>query len=344
MQPVSTLRALFAHNDWARDHVIEMASPLSDDQLDQPFEMGLGSLRNTLYHLWAAERVWLDRWLGDGNARYAESQAPLTVATLSDRFRATAVQRDDFLKQIGGAGESNRITFTGRQGDSLTFPLGDMMLHVCNHGFHHRAQALNMLRILGTKLRRLDFLFMQVNTPISPVAFDAETIGEYFRYGDWASARMHTIAVTLSDEQLDRPFEMGPGSLRKTLLHILDAEQWWLEGWTNPPPASFEASPETTSIGELRELWTATAQRRNDFLSRQSSEDLQRTVTAQFRPDRQFSFTIGASMLQLGGHGTHHRAQVLNMLRHLGTEPPALDYLVRLREAAPVAEGSPSSA
>ena len=254
------------------------------------------------------------------------------------------MQRDDFLKQIGGAGESNRITFTGRQGDSLTFPLGDMMLHVCNHGFHHRAQALNMLRILGTKLRRLDFLFMQVTTPISPVAFDAETIGEYFRYDDWASARMHAIAATLSDEQLDRPFEMGPGSLRKTLLHILDAERWWLEGWTGPPPASFEELPETTSIVELRELWTGTAQRRNDFLSTQSSEDLQRTVTAQFRPDRQFSFTIGDSMLQLGGHGTHHRAQVLNMLRHLGAEPPALDYVVWLREAAPVAEGSPSSA
>ena len=93
-------------------------------------------------------------------------------------------------------------------------------------------------------------------------------------------------------------------------------------------------SSETTSIGELRELWTATAQRRNDFLSRQSSEDLQRTVTAQFRPDRHFSFTIGDSMLQLGGHGTHHRAQLLNMLRHLGTEPPALDYLVWLREEA----------
>lgn len=335
MRTASTLRVLFAHNDWARARLIEMASPLSDEQLDRPFDMGPGSLRQTLNHLWAAERVWLDRWLGDGNARYVEPEAPLTVEVLSDRFRATAAERDDFLEQAGEAGESKRITFTGRQGDSLTFPLGDMMLHVCNHGVHHRAQALNMLRRLGAELQRLDFLFMQLNEPISPVAFDPGTLAEYFRYGDWATARVHALAAGLSDEQLDRGFEMGLGSLRKTLLHIFDAEQWWLEGWCGRPPASFQELPATTSIAELQALWTGMAQRHNDFLAGQGPEDLPRTVIARFRPDRQFTFSIGDSMLQLGGHGTHHRAQAINMLRHLGPEPPALDYLVWLREAAP---------
>ncbi|MHC4107071.1 MAG: DinB family protein [Planctomycetota bacterium] len=335
MPRISTLRLLFAHNDWARDHVIEMASPLSDEQLDQPFEMGLGSLRGTLYHLWAAERLCLNRWLGDPTARYTEAEAPLNVADLSDRFRATAAERDDFLEQIGEAGEAKPITFTGRQGDSLTFPLGDMMLQICNHGFHHRAQALNMLRRLGTKARHLDFLFMQVDTPVSPVAYDLDTIREYLRYGDWACARLHAIAAALSDDQLDRPCEMGVGPLRKTLLHIHDGEQWLLEhclGEGTTPPKEL---PDATPIAELSERWGETTGRRNDFLATQSNDDLQRTVTARHQSDQPFSFSVGDAMLQLGGHGTHHRAQVLNMLRHLGTEPPALDYLVWLREAAP---------
>ena len=50
-------RALFAHSDWARDKLMGLAKDLDNEALDRAFEMGLGSLRATLYHLWAVERV-----------------------------------------------------------------------------------------------------------------------------------------------------------------------------------------------------------------------------------------------------------------------------------------------
>jgi uncharacterized damage-inducible protein DinB len=39
-------------------------------------------------------------------------------------------------------------------------------------------------------------------------------------------------------------------------------------------------------------------------------------------------------MIQLCGHGTHHRAQLINMLRHSQCSPPACDYIVWVRETA----------
>ena len=36
---------------------------------------------------------------------------------------------------------------------------------------------------------------------------------------------------------------------------------------------------------------------------------------------------LGDTMLQIGGHGTHHRAQAVNMLRRLGRTAPPLDYI-----------------
>ena len=60
-QSPNTLRALFVHNDWARDTLLALADPLTNEQLDRPFKMGLESLRYTLEHLWVAERIWLDR-------------------------------------------------------------------------------------------------------------------------------------------------------------------------------------------------------------------------------------------------------------------------------------------
>ena len=59
-----TLQEFFAFNDWANDKVLSQATGLNDDQTDRPFEMGEGSIRKTLNHLFAAECVWLDRWEG----------------------------------------------------------------------------------------------------------------------------------------------------------------------------------------------------------------------------------------------------------------------------------------
>ena len=63
-----------------------------------------------------------------------------------------------------------------------------------------------------------------------------------------------------------------------------------------------------------------------------SDDGLQREVKAQPRPDYFASFPIGQTMLQLCNHGTHHRAQALNMLRHLGAPAMRMDYLVMMKE------------
>jgi uncharacterized damage-inducible protein DinB len=53
---LGTVRDLFRHSDWARDKLLERAAQLDDAALDRPFEMGVGSLRETLQHLLFAER------------------------------------------------------------------------------------------------------------------------------------------------------------------------------------------------------------------------------------------------------------------------------------------------
>ena len=57
--PPTTLRELFIYNDWARDKVMELATELPDAPLDHAHEIGMATLRKTLHHLWAAERIWL---------------------------------------------------------------------------------------------------------------------------------------------------------------------------------------------------------------------------------------------------------------------------------------------
>lgn len=350
MEPRHTLRALFAHNDWARDKLMLLASSLSSEQLDRPFEMGPGSLRNTLRHLYGAERYWFEKWHGHELPQFPRSRDVAEPGALWDAFRRLAAARDTFLDGVTESDLATRVRYEGSDGAHAT-PLGDLLLHVTNHGIHHRAQALNMLRHVGfPKPPGLDYLFMTIEeptvefdivtrekiiqmgfepgaAPLPPVDCDVGTIREYFRYCDWARDRVHQLAAGLNDTQLEQPYEMGPGSIRKTLLHIRDAEQWWYENWTSGPERAFDELPETTSIADLNDASRRTAETRSAFLDGLVNEELKRVVSATVRPGTELIFRLGETMLQLCGHGVHHRAQVLNMLRHSGVEVPPLDYL-----------------
>ncbi len=95
----------------------------------------------------------------------------LAVTELWERSCRTADERNWLLDQLGAEGLTRRITYTNAKGEDWTYTLGDMVLPVCNHGMHHRVQALNMLRHTGVKTPGLDYLFMRVDPSPSPPRF-----------------------------------------------------------------------------------------------------------------------------------------------------------------------------
>ncbi len=328
-----TLAELFAFNDWARDGLLRASAGIDDERLDRPFEMGEGSLRKTLNHLYSAELVWLDRWEGR-LPRYRVSAEGVTVAGLGEEFRDVARRRNDFLNRLGDSELARRITYVNLRGKTYTYPLGAMMLHVCNHGSHHRAQAVNMLRRVGAPIPPpgLDYIFMKLEAPgATPGRLDVNSLRTYFRCSDWAQKRILDAASGLSGEQLDRPFEIGLGTLRKTLVHICDAEQWWDSNWTQGPCTAFPAADAGAPLQTIVQRYAETSKKRNGFLETLGDGDLVKPVSATPRPGVQRTYPLGVTMLQLCHHGTHHRAQALNMLRHVGAAVPELDALGALR-------------
>lgn len=173
---LTTLRALCFHNDWAREKLLDAASPLADDALDDPAEMGPGSLRATIEHLWRTERGWLDVWQGAADSRPPPEPA-ISIAELRSRFRATAAERETLLDDRD---EAEQIACTTETGHSLRMALADMVLHVCNHGFHHRAQTLNMLRRIGVEGPEIDYLHMSMDPSVTiAVSYEPDLIGAY---------------------------------------------------------------------------------------------------------------------------------------------------------------------
>ena len=136
---------LLAHDRWATGQIIDACESLSYEQFHRKFEMGVGSLHNSLNHILGAMQGWGDLLAGrEQRKRLEEEQrAPAAMRDLlkklADDIANTFSQHPDLSEECTGS----------RGGQTYSFTRGAILTHVTTHGMHHRAQCLNMLRHVG---------------------------------------------------------------------------------------------------------------------------------------------------------------------------------------------------
>jgi uncharacterized damage-inducible protein DinB len=349
------INELYRYNSWANRRIVALCDGLTDAQLDEPRAMGFGSLRNTVFHILAAEEIWLERWTGVPWRPFPMEAAGLQLGDIARRLERVAAERQALVDRERPDRWQRVCEYKDSKGNTYRNRLEGLLLHVANHGTYHRAQALNSLKQFGrTVPGGLDYIFyrfakphvaqepatadsmrqfgLEVATGSSPlVEWDAAVIRNYFAYGDWCNNCLLDLAAPLDAAALDRDFGIGLGTIRKTVLHIADAERWWLSNWTVGPTA-FDKAPASTPIADLRSQWPQIIADRNRFIDSLDDSSAQRVVTAWVGP-MSVRVPVIESLLQLCGHGTHHRAQLINMLRQNGVTARASDYSIWLRES-----------
>jgi uncharacterized damage-inducible protein DinB len=351
------LKAYYDYHEWATGRLIRLCDGLSDQELDAPRDIGLGSLRATLFHILAAENFWKKRWKGEPTGAFPLDPKGISLAELELGFAESAEIRRRFMELESKTDYGRLVKYVHANGAQYEQQIGDLLLHVCNHAIHHRAQALNILKGFGRTIPGgLDYSFYKIARPSTPqrpesnaamreygletegppsaqVPWEKNRVQDYFAYGDWALTQLLESTRKLPAEKLaawlDTSFNMGVGAPRKAFLHLLDAERWWYRNWTMGP-SDAEELPSTTSLEDFEALWRENALRRNAFIAQQDALNAQRVITAKVH-DLLIDLRAVESMLQLCCHGTHHRAQILNMLRQSGAELPKIDYVVWLR-------------
>jgi uncharacterized damage-inducible protein DinB len=154
-----TAQAFLRYSEWANDQLLRAAAGLNDEKLDQSFDMGRGSLRKTLLHLWAGESVWLARWMGKTETPWPDEEAKANIPNIDERFKGVYSDRDAFLKTVGDADLERVIPYRDSKGTLYKASLGDMIMQGIVHSIHHRAQAVNMLRRLGATAPEVDYMY-----------------------------------------------------------------------------------------------------------------------------------------------------------------------------------------
>lgn len=144
MAASNPLDILLAHDHWASRSILAACEPLTEEQFHKRFEMGPGSLHDTVTHIIGAMRGWGDLLAGR-EFRPRPEGARRTAAELGTMLDEAAAD----LRASASAHPLDGTVTRTREGKSYTFTRGAVLTHVTTHGMHHRAQCLNMLRHIG---------------------------------------------------------------------------------------------------------------------------------------------------------------------------------------------------
>ncbi len=143
------LDRLLGHDSWTTRRFLEIATSLSDEQVDHDFDIGHRTVRRTFEHLiWNIE-CWTDLMKGDsvrGRASFGQS-----ISTLIERFEFASSQFIDFAREAKAHDRLNDLFVDTLDAPPQQKSIGTTIVHVATHGMHHRAQLKIMMRRLGVE-------------------------------------------------------------------------------------------------------------------------------------------------------------------------------------------------
>jgi uncharacterized damage-inducible protein DinB len=158
------LRALYAYNRWATERLLDVAAQLTPEQWRAPGSAGHGSVRDTLVHLIGTQRSWLAWWDGTLPADQAyhlrlDPDDYPDVAALRAAWGQVERATQAFVAGLSDADATRVFSNPLPDGRVFRLTLGQMMLHVANHGTQHRSEVAAMLTAFGHSPGDLDLLW-----------------------------------------------------------------------------------------------------------------------------------------------------------------------------------------
>ena len=156
-----------AYNRWANERLYGAAEKVPPEAWRRDVGAFFGSLRGALNHILVADRIWMRRFTGTGDA-------PARLDTvLHDDLAGLARARGqedrriaDWIETLSPADMSGSFTYTTvTDARTVTQALAPALAHLFNHQTHHRGQAHTILSLLGEEPPSLDLIYFQRQEP-----------------------------------------------------------------------------------------------------------------------------------------------------------------------------------
>ena len=164
MKPQFTMMA--GYNAWCNERVYDVAALLPDADYRADRGAFFKSVHGTLNHLLAADRIWMKRFTGEGEA---PNRLDAILFESLPELRAARQEEDERIVAYIGSRSEADLAGTIRyrtivNPTEIEQPLTPALMHFFNHQTHHRGQVHCLLTGLGLDAPSLDLILFQRET------------------------------------------------------------------------------------------------------------------------------------------------------------------------------------
>jgi uncharacterized damage-inducible protein DinB len=153
------LRLHLDYSAWASRKLVEITSTLSPEELTRDFATANSNVLGTLVHVYAADRVWLGRIQGNVPARFLDPDQDMHLSVLQNEWPALHQRWNEWAHGLSDEAVQTTASYKDLKGNSYDTPLWQILLHVVNHGSHHRGQVSGFLRTMGHPPPQIDLIY-----------------------------------------------------------------------------------------------------------------------------------------------------------------------------------------
>ena len=134
----------------------------------------------------------------------------------------------------------------------------------------------------------------------------------------WTTRALLELSASLPDSALDREFDIGHRSLRRTFAHIIANMECWCDLMIGKPQRSQSHVKPRNTISELTDRLDIVAEQLLALGRKVVEEGREDEFFIDYLQDPPRRKPFGAGLVHLATHGMHHRAQCLYIMRQLG--------------------------
>ncbi|MER3523267.1 MAG: damage-inducible protein DinB [Ignavibacteria bacterium] len=157
------IKTLHAYNAWANNRIFDTVALLPLEHYKQEMKSSHGSIHDTLTHIVGAEKVWLERFLGNPQP-FLKAENFATAAELRAIWKQVGHDTAQWIATMTDKKLQDVFEMQTLKGDAYRHVYWQAFQHVVNHSSYHRGQIVTMLRQLGAQPVSTDLIVFYRDT------------------------------------------------------------------------------------------------------------------------------------------------------------------------------------
>jgi uncharacterized damage-inducible protein DinB len=153
-----------------------------------------------------------------------------------------------------------------------------------------------------------------------------------YGYNYWANGKIQAAAANLAPEQFTAPAAHSYGSLRGTLVHLLDGEYSWRMLCQHNQMTFDLREADFPTLDVLLERWREEEAAMRAYLAGLSDEGVLGLVRYTTDSGLKRERVLWHCLVHVVNHGTQHRSEAAAILTSLGHSPGDVDFTLFLNE------------